>query len=195
MFLSNIPPSSTGRQSAVWVTGSSPIAYTFTSKTFFLLATHSSPYANVWANANPACQMCLLSWRGSICFVLHLSKAFLTSFFLVCCCGSSVLPAALLKLFISQQHAGPIYPHGVRHHNTTILSLHSGLWAQSYASKHFWESLREKYHRQLWLEQTASIKSSISYEPPQAKRALAMSRGEKDDRGPFVFSEKVFGLV
>lgn len=39
------------------------------------------------------------------------------------------------------------------------------------------------------------MKSSTSYEPPQAKRALAMSRGEEEDRDPFVFCEKVFGLV
>lgn len=64
----------------VWVTGSS----------ILLLLKHSSYlqrillhilHANVRANANPACWMCPLSWRDSICFVLHLSKAFLTSFF------------------------------------------------------------------------------------------------------------------
>lgn len=159
MFLSNIPPSSTQFLHHSHTCSSFQFESLAALPLLILLLLKHSSYlqhillhilhANVWANANPACRMCLLSWRGSICFVLHLSKAFLTSFFLVCCCSFSVLPAALLKLFISQQHAEPIYPHRVRHHNTTVLSLHLGLWVQSYASKHFWESLREKYHGRL----------------------------------------------
>lgn len=143
MLLFNIPPSSTGRQSPTFHTISSPFSHLLLIPVWvlaalplliFLLLKHSSylqhillHILNVWANANPVCRMCLLFWRDSICFVLHLLKAFLTSFFLACCCGSSVLPAALLKLFISQQHAQPIYPRWVQQHDSLAALRPQGL--------------------------------------------------------------------